>query len=168
MVVGIAPVQDSTLTVMLTQLWKLMVSVLWEKGERMESNELSKELYRKWLGVKKAGCCKEWKKFEVFYAWAVENGYEIGNMIRKTEYNEPHSPKNTSVRISEKTHKDYRASEFCALWNKTVNRFRKHEGLSLFEVEEPDFTEKTCKDCVHYKVCKYKMDDTPVCDDFLD
>ena len=27
--------------------------------------------------------------------------------------------------------------------------------------------EPTCKNCLHYKVCKYKCDGVPVCEDYL-
>lgn len=59
-------------------------------------------------------------------------------------------------------------SEFKANWNKTVNRIRVHYGMEPFEVVDPDLSNKTCKDCVHYKVCKYKADCVPICEDYLD
>lgn len=55
-----------------------------------------------------------------------------------------------------------------ASWNRTVNRIREHYGMDLFDVDEPDLTDRTCKDCVHYKVCKYKADCVPICEDYLD
>ena len=55
-----------------------------------------------------------------------------------------------------------------ASWNKTVNRIREHYGLDLFEVDDPDYSGRTCKDCLHYKVCKYKASCIPICEDFLD
>ena len=55
-----------------------------------------------------------------------------------------------------------------ASWNKTVNRIRKHYGMELLEVAEPDYSDRTCKDCFHYKVCKYKASGLPICEDYLD
>lgn len=65
--------------------------------------------------------------------------------------------------IKEPTYSALKAS-----WNKTVNRIREHYGLDPFDVDEPDFSNRTCKDCGHYKVCRYKADGVPICEDYLD
>lgn len=141
--------------------------------EYFNQTELIAELRLKWRAILRAGCCQEWADdFWAFYYWAVDNGYEIGDIIRRTEYNSPHSPANTTVRPCGKVRHFTDSAEFISRWNRTVNVFRKHEGMELFEVAEPievtEATEKTCKDCAHYKVCRYKMDDTPICEDFLE
>lgn len=64
--------------------------------------------------------------------------------------------------------KTYKYTALCYSWNKVVNRLRKHYGMELFDEEEPDYSDRTCKDCVHYKVCRYKADGVPICDDYLD
>ena len=138
--------------------------------EFYNQTELISDLRKKWLAIQRVGCCKEWTDdFWAFYYWAVDNGYEVGDMIRRTEYNTPHSPANTTVRECAKVRHFTDAPEYVNRWNRTVNVFRKHLGLELFEVaKEPDIEVKTCKDCAHYKVCRYKLDDTPICEDFLE
>ncbi len=59
-------------------------------------------------------------------------------------------------------------SEFKVAWNRAVNRIREHYGMKPFDVADPDYSDRTCKDCVHYKVCKYKADCLPICEDYLD
>ena len=143
-----------------------------EEKPKDRKTELISDLRKKWLAIQRVGCCKEWADdFWAFYHWAVDNGYEVGDMIRRTEYNTPHSPANTTVRECAKVRHFTDSAEFIARWNRTVNVFRKHEGLELFAVVETQVIterEKTCKDCAHYKVCRYKMDDIPICEDFLE
>lgn len=132
--------------------------------------EAGKLLYGKWRRIRSIGCCQEWQDdFMAFANWSINSGWETGSHIKRYSKAKDYSPHNCYwSSCSKKTNPTYKASAFCAEWNKTVNRIRKHYGMEQFEVTEPDFTEKTCKDCVHYKVCKYKKDDSPVCEDFLD
>ena len=137
--------------------------------ELMKSDE-GKALYDRWLRIRSVGCCQEWENdFMAFVRWAIDSGFEIGAHIKRYSKAKDYSPHNCYWSLcSQKATANYKATAFCSLWNKTVNRIREHYGMMLFDVNEPDFTGKTCKDCVHYKVCKYKKDDSPICEDFLD
>lgn len=132
--------------------------------------EAGAALYNKWNRMRRLGCCPERKAdFMAFVKWSMVAGFEEGATLKRYHKEKPYQPSNCYWVVDSKlTNPTYKASAFCASWNKTVNRIRKHYGMEQFEVAEPDFTEKTCKDCVHYKVCKYKKDGSPVCEDFLD
>ena len=125
-------------------------------------------LYRKWSRIRK-NCCPEWaNSFGAFIEWSLNNFFEAGASLLRFNRLEGYSPENCYWSIGDTTHSSYRASGFCAAWNKTVNRIREYYGMPLFIVEEEDNNSKTCKDCVHYNVCKYKAEGVPVCDDYLD
>ena len=134
-----------------------------------KKTETGEDLYNRWVRVRKTGCCDEWAEdFMAFAKWSLDGGYELGAYLKRIDPKKEFSPTNCFWSIGKDTKCAYKASEFCATWNKTVNRLREHYGLTPFIVEEQDNSGKTCKDCVHYKVCKYKADDMPVCDDYLD
>jgi hypothetical protein len=38
--------------------------------------------------------CDDWKKFRVFYAWAVENGYRVSLQVDRRDNNQGYSPSN--------------------------------------------------------------------------
>jgi hypothetical protein len=137
-----------------------------------------KALYQKWVRMRYVGCCREWQDdFMKFVQWSFDSGFRDGTMLKRLNEKEEYSPENCywTLRKAEPTetkkvceHRGYTASAVQALWNKTVNRIREHYGMEPLEVNEPDFKDRTCKDCVHYKVCKYKRDDVPICEDYLD
>ena len=138
-------------------------------GREFIATEVGGALYGKWTRVKKRVCCPEWQNsFEEFAEWALNNYFVPGASLIKIAKNDVYCPTNCYWSFGNNSKPAYKASEFCASWNKTVNRIRKHYGMKPFDVIEEDFSEKTCKDCVHYKVCKYKCADAPVCDDYLD
>ena len=131
-----------------------------------------KALYKIWNRIHMMQCCAAWANdFMEFYNWANENGYELGVVLKRRNHQNPYSPQNcywSANRELERKKNTYVGSQFIAKWNNTVNRFREHYGMELLDVNEPDFSDRTCKDCVHYKVCKYKNDGVPVCEDYLD
>lgn len=139
---------------------------------------IGKALYYKWFRIKAIGCCREWQDdFLAFASWCLDSGYKEGATLKRYDARQVYSPRNCYWAIKRETptepqkkyeYPSYNDGAFQALWNKTVNRIREHYGMEPVEVVEPDFTDRTCKDCVHYKVCKYKRDDVPICEDYLD
>lgn len=93
-------------------------------------------LYTKWHTIKRGDCCKEWLDFMAFCEWAFDNDFECGAVLKRYHKSEPYSPRNCYFVFSENTNPSYNASEFCALWNKTVNRIRVHYGLEPLGVDE--------------------------------
>lgn len=135
----------------------------------MES-DVGKLLYAKWARIRRTGCCHEWADdFMAFVKWSMDSGFKEGSTLKRYDKNEVYKPHNCYWAVYyQTTNVIYKATAFCYKWNKAVNRIREHYGMELLEVNEPDFTDKTCKDCVHYKVCRYKKDDSPICEDYLD
>lgn len=84
--------------------------------------------------------------FDTFKAWALENGFREDCTIRKRVPNKAWGPDNCMIEFPDTVCEHETAQgkfslaqerDFCRLWNKTVNRIRKHFGLPLFK-EEPD------------------------------
>ena len=134
-----------------------------------KQTEIGYELYRRWVRIRKNGCCAEWEEdFNAFAEWSLSSGYELGSSLKRFDSSQEASPTNCFWSTGKGMKVYYTDSEFCARWNRTVNLFRKRYGMMPFVTVEEDNSAKTCKDCVHYKVCKYKISDMTVCEDFLD
>ena len=134
-------------------------------------------LYAKWIRIKNISCRPWADDFMEFANWALDSGYELHATIRRKNKKEQYSPKNCCWVVNgnvkrEQTkkydYKIYKDSTFRVEWNRAVNRIRKHYGLEPFEIDEPDYSDRTCKDCIHYNVCKYKAKGIPICEDYLD
>ena len=89
-------------------------------------------LYQIWKRVTKCDHIKDWGYFPTFYEWAMSDGYDAGEWLRRFDKNEPFSPDNCFW-YSVKEEKDHIPPELGAKWNKTVNRIRKYYGMPPLE-----------------------------------
>lgn len=64
--------------------------------------------------------CKEWFDFEVFYKWAIENGYQEGLTIERIDVNDDYKPKNCTWITPEEQAKNRRSSIFVEYNNKKM------------------------------------------------
>lgn len=105
----------------------------------MRSTE-GRGLYAKWRNIGRLGRSEEWDDFGVFCAWAMDNGYQDGMMLKRKDARKDFGPDNCYwLERNERESNAYRADEaeeFCARWNKTVNRLRVHCGMEPFEVKQ--------------------------------
>lgn len=118
---------------------------------------LDEQLDLVWSRLSRCKVSPEWENFDTFKTWAVENGFQDGSSLAKRVRNKPWGPSNCRI-VAPEVIEDLESlfsdseddtesvagkftqtqeREFCRLWNKTVNRIRKHFGLPLFK-EEPD------------------------------
>lgn len=93
-----------------------------------------KGLYNRWRNLGRKGRCQEWDDFGAFCDWAMANGYQDGMMLKRMDGRKDFGPDNCYWLEMESDEWD--AEEFCARWNKAVNRIRVHCGLPPFEVKQ--------------------------------
>lgn len=62
-------------------------------GMHMRCEDKNIPLYERY-GAKGISVCKEWKKFENFYNWSIENGYRDDLTIDRIDYNGNYEPSN--------------------------------------------------------------------------
>lgn len=63
---------------------------------------------------------------------AVENGWKHGDRFCKLAYNEPIGPDNCRI-IPQDVKEEDETAKAIKRWNRTVNIWRKHFGLPLFD-----------------------------------
>ena len=128
-------------------------------------SDIGKELYSKWSDMKrKAGRCEEWDDFNAFCVWAFDQGFIRGAFVRRRDKHGLYTPENCYLITGKKIGHNIDPEDFINRWNKTVNRIRIAYGMEPLRKQN---STKTCKDCKHYVVCKYKAENVPVCEDFL-
>lgn len=91
----------------------------------LRKTEVGSKLYTMWKKVRKNPHCKEFENFPNFYAWAVCNGYTVGDRLILIDESMPYCPDNCdwAIKPGEWTHE----------WNRAVNRIRKHYGMESLE-----------------------------------
>lgn len=96
---------------------------------------IGKHLYYHWKMVRRNPHTPEWDFFPDFYTWAMSSGYAIGAKLHLIDATLPHSPDNCVWRFSRPEEKQpTRDSDgWTDKWNRTVNRIRKHYGMSPLE-----------------------------------
>ena len=97
--------------------------------------EICKQLMLKHKYAMKLGCCEEWEDFDVFYKWAMDNGYEDGMTMKRYWEDRLYSPINCYFMVGERPRKDFNEAEFSKRWTETVNRIRKHYRMEMIGVK---------------------------------
>ena len=87
-------------------------------------------LYSKWRWLRKQPNSEDFKTFLIFYEWSMENGYIAGAKFERRDESKPFSPDNC-LWVYRETKKAYseEEKEWIKLWDKMVNRIRKHYGM---------------------------------------
>lgn len=96
-------------------------------------------LYGKWVDMRKKACVTpEFLNFRYFYDWCMQSGYSYGSWLLRRDSTLPFSPQNCYWKETGKNRTLANADlerAYVLKWNKTVNRFRRHYGLPLFDEE---------------------------------
>jgi hypothetical protein len=74
---------------------KMSNTPLYKKWQIMNTrcNNSNRDHYQ-WYGGKGIKVCEEWRKFENFYNWAMENGYSDGLTIERVDISKDYEPNN--------------------------------------------------------------------------
>lgn len=105
-----------------------------KKGTKEQRREALMDKYRKTLGPQERTGI--WETFEGFYSWAMDNDYQLGDMIFKKKRSLPYSPDNCGFchvkrePAAELGGKNY--MERVRAWNRAVNPLRIAAGLEPF------------------------------------
>lgn len=88
-------------------------------------------LYNKWQWLRKQPHSEDFDNFPTFYEWSKVYGYATGMKLVRKDPSKPYSIKNClwahpETKQQELTKED---KAWIKLWNKTVNRIRKHYGM---------------------------------------
>lgn len=102
-----------------------------KRGEKMRAIE-DQSLNQRWYKMKKRDHAPEWDDPSAFEKWAVENGWKRGYRLCKLVYNAPIGPDNCRV-IPQCVKEEDKTDETLKNWNRTVNIWRKHFGLPMFD-----------------------------------
>ena len=98
----------------------------------IRQSEHGARLYEFWKRIRRSPCCEEWDYYPTFYNWAMQNGYSIGAGLQRTNKDDPYSPDNCYWKFDNECQKRC-PEKWTDLWNKTVNRIRKHYGMPPLE-----------------------------------
>lgn len=105
--------------------------------KHMTQTDEGKALYGIWKRIRRyaeeGGLFSEYPDF---FDWAMSHGYELGLRLRRLDENLPYGPKNCTFNPADPLYKRHTIEERVQIneWNRTVNLFRKHFGMKLFEV----------------------------------
>ena len=97
----------------------------------LRKTEHGSRLYQLWKKVRSCPHCEEWEPFQNFYYWAMESGYETGAWLRQIDESVAYCPDNCYWHIPSESNTI--PSDWADNWNKTVNRIRKHYGMTPLE-----------------------------------
>lgn len=85
-------------------------------------------LYEYWRRIRRnSSVDPTWESYPVFYDWAMDSDYTIGNQLRRRNETKPYGPKNCYWEPREGL--PSWAPEWCKKWDETVNKLRKQLGL---------------------------------------
>lgn len=88
---------------------------------------------KKWRNILTMPHVPEWERLETFLAWCELSGYQEGLVLRRARVSKPFGPGNCYWMKKAANGEGDVTTEDIRKWNKTVNVFRKHYGLPLFE-----------------------------------
>ena len=97
-------------------------------------SEIGSRLYQTWRKIRHNPHCEEWDNYQVFYEWALHEGYSLGDWLRLIDDAKPYGPDNCvwrATRLQAATPSDMLAWK--EDWNIAVNRIRKHYGMPPLE-----------------------------------
>jgi hypothetical protein len=97
----------------------------------MRTTEHGSRLYSAWKRLRAHPHCEEWESYQVFYTWAIYNGYSLGAWLRLIDPEKPYGPDNCHWILDDKASAPdpTRAKE----WNDAINRIRKNLGMPPLE-----------------------------------
>ena len=100
-------------------------------GEKIKETPEFQFLYSKWLWLRRQPHSDDFKTFLIFYEWSMANGYMTGAKFKRRDPSKLFSPDNCLWVYRETNQKAYseEEKEWINLWNKTVNRIRRHYGM---------------------------------------
>lgn len=92
----------------------------------------NRALRNRWYKMKARDPAPEWCDPSAFEKWAIENGWKHGDRFCKLAYNAPIGPDNCRI-IPQDVKEEDETAKAIKRWNRTVNIWRKHFGLPLFD-----------------------------------
>ena len=96
----------------------------------IRNTEHGSKLYSAWRHLRRHPHCEEWESFLHFYTWAMQSDYSLGARLRLLDENKPYCPENCTWYVHQYEEDDpLPPAEWAEIWNKTVNRIRKHYGM---------------------------------------
>ena len=101
---------------------------LYKKWNHMKSRcENQKDISYKNYGARGIHLCKEWQDYDVFYEWAIINGYKKGLEIDRIDPNDGYNPNNCRFVTRKQNNRNQRKTRYYVFNN---------EKLSLGEIAE--------------------------------
>ena len=99
---------------------------------KLRETEHGSKLYQCWRKIRMSEHYEDWCYFPNFYNWAMQNGYQTGAWLRKTDANKPFEPDNCTWYYPCEESRNIPQS-WVDSWNESVNRIRKHYGMPPLE-----------------------------------